>query len=107
MAALLAIRSRLAALAADPVVEDKRAQLDRILQACLGLKVETIASVPEIVPGERLKVKHSVSLAAKIPVRWTGIQSRNGKAGAFTSQTLPAGDARILERNMPRPSNSR
>jgi hypothetical protein len=84
-------------------VEDKRAQLDRILQACLGLKVETIASVPEIVPGERLRVKHSVTLAAKIPVRWTGIQSRNAEGGAFTSQTLPAGDARILEREYATP----
>src|SRR5260370_37911618 len=34
--ALLAIRRRLAGLPADPVVSDKRAQLARIIQTCLG-----------------------------------------------------------------------
>jgi len=39
--ALLIIRAKLAALPKDPVVDEKRAQLDRILQNCLGLTVET------------------------------------------------------------------
>ncbi len=68
---LLAIRAKLAALASsDPVVKDKQAQLDRILQACLGLSVETIAERPEVVPGEQLKIRHIVSIKASLPVRW-------------------------------------
>ncbi len=68
--ALLAIRAKLAALPADPVVEDKRAQLDRILAACLSLSVETTAPVAEVVPGDKLKLTVSVSLSAKSQVRW-------------------------------------
>src|SRR5438309_11435662 len=40
VSALLAIRRRLAALPADPVVSDKREQLDRIIQACLAARGE-------------------------------------------------------------------
>ena len=40
--ALLAIRRRVSALPTDPVVSDKRQQLDGIIQACLGLEVETL-----------------------------------------------------------------
>ena len=54
--ALLAIRSRLAALPADRVVDEKRQQLDRILQACLGLSVETVVPQAEVVPGETLEL---------------------------------------------------
>ena len=36
----------------DPVVAEKRAQLDHILQACLGLEVETTIPQAEVVPGE-------------------------------------------------------
>jgi LmbE family N-acetylglucosaminyl deacetylase len=69
--ALLAIRAKLDALhSSDPVVKDKREQLDRILRACLGLSVATIAERPEVVPGERLSIRHTVSITAAVPVRW-------------------------------------
>ena len=67
--ALLAIRAKLAALPADPVVADKRAQLDRILQACLGLTVETTVSNAEVVPGEALKLRHAATVQTKESVR--------------------------------------
>jgi LmbE family N-acetylglucosaminyl deacetylase len=86
--ALLAIRAKLATLAADPVVDDKRAQLDRILQACLGLTVETIAERPEVVPGEQLKLRHAVAWRAGSPVRWTGT-----RAQGLDSPARPAEDA--------------
>jgi len=71
--ALLALRRELAALADDSVtVRAKRAQLDRILQACLGLYVETIVPQAEAVAGEELKFKHGaiVRAAAARGVRW-------------------------------------
>ena len=52
--ALLAIRKRLASLPADPVVAEKRRQLDRAIQGCLGLVVETTVPQAEVVPGEVL-----------------------------------------------------
>lgn len=69
--ALLALRAKLAGLApGDPVIDDKRHQLDRILQACLGLSVVTTAPAAEVVPGEKLTLTTTVSVSAKIPVRW-------------------------------------
>ena len=66
--ALLALRQKLAALPADPVIDDKRAQLDRILQASLGLTVETRAAQPEVVPGEKLNFRSAVALRSSVPV---------------------------------------
>jgi LmbE family N-acetylglucosaminyl deacetylase len=72
--ALLAIRRRVAALPADPLILDKRQQLDRIIQACLGLEVETVVDRPEAVPGETLKLRHTAVVRARIPVRWTAVR---------------------------------
>jgi LmbE family N-acetylglucosaminyl deacetylase len=72
--ALLAIRRRLAALPADPVVSDKRAQLDRIIQACLGLEVDTVVDRAEVVPGERVKLRHTAVVRSRVPVRWTAMR---------------------------------
>jgi LmbE family N-acetylglucosaminyl deacetylase len=72
--ALLAIRRRLSALPADPVVNDKREQLDRIVQACLGLEVNTVVDRAEVVPGETMKLRHTATMRARIPVRWTAVR---------------------------------
>src|SRR3989442_6141672 len=72
--ALLAIRRRLAALPADPIVSDKREQLDRIIQACLGLEVDTVVDRAEVVPGENLKLRHTAVVRSRIPVRWTAVR---------------------------------
>jgi LmbE family N-acetylglucosaminyl deacetylase len=72
--ALLKLRSRLDILpSTDPVVLEKRFQLDRILQACLGLEVETTIPQAEVVPGEQMKLHHSVSVRSTIPIRWLGV----------------------------------
>jgi LmbE family N-acetylglucosaminyl deacetylase len=70
--ALLEIKKLLAPLAPDdPVVNEKRALLDHIIQECLGLTVETTVPQAEVVPGELLKMRLSVSLNSDIvPVRW-------------------------------------
>ncbi|MDA1274872.1 MAG: PIG-L family deacetylase [Verrucomicrobia bacterium] len=66
---LLAIRTKLAALANDSAVNDKRQQLDGIIQACLGLSVETTTPLIEVVPGEPLTFHHKAVVRSKIPVR--------------------------------------
>jgi len=60
--ALLDLHRKLAALPVDPLIADKRAQLDRIIQACAGLEVSSTADRPEIVPGERLKLTTTILL---------------------------------------------
>ena len=72
--ALLAIRRRLAALPADPIVSEKREQLDLIIQACLGLEVDTVVDRAEVVPGEDLKLRHTAVVRSRIPVRWTAVR---------------------------------
>ena len=101
--ALLAIRAKLAALPSDPVVEDKRQQLDRILKNCLGLSVETTVPDPEIAPGETVKLHHVASVKSSVPVRWvsvrypilkgevpTGMALRTNEATHSAAQTIPA-----------------
>ena len=72
--ALLAIRRRLAALSSDPLVNDKRDELDRIVQACLGLEVDTVVDRAEVVPGEHVKLHHSAVTRSRVPVRWMGVR---------------------------------
>ena len=79
--ALLEIRSKLAALPADPLVAEKRTQLDRILQGCLGLFVETTMPTAQVVPGESLKLKHTVIVRTAVPVRWLGVRGPTGELG--------------------------
>jgi hypothetical protein len=71
--ALLAIRKRLASISTDPVVAEKRRQLDRVIQGCLGLTVETIVPRAEVVPGEVLPLRHEATVRSSIPVRWLSV----------------------------------
>jgi LmbE family N-acetylglucosaminyl deacetylase len=72
--ALLEIRSRVSVLPADPLVSDKRQQLDRIIQDCIGLRVETQVDQPEAVPGETLRMRHTAVMRSRLPVRWTAVR---------------------------------
>jgi LmbE family N-acetylglucosaminyl deacetylase len=72
--ALLAIRSKLAALPTDPVITDKRRQLDHILQVCLGLTTETLIPSAENAPGETLKLTHAATAKSSVPVRWVAVR---------------------------------
>ena len=71
--ALLAIRKRLASLPSDPIVAEKRRQLDRAIQGCLGLVVETTVPRAEVVPGEVLHLRHSATVASGVPVSWVSV----------------------------------
>jgi hypothetical protein len=72
--ALLEIRKEAASLPADSVVEEKRQLLDRIIEACVGLAVETTVPSHEIVPGGALVMHHTATVNSDIPVRWVGVQ---------------------------------
>jgi len=74
--ALLALRAKLATLPADPLVTDKRAQLDRVLQSCLGLTLSTTVATPDAVPGETLRFTHTVS--STVPLRWVATRTQAG-----------------------------
>ena len=102
---LLKIKKLLAALPADRVVDEKRRQLDHLLQECLGLSVETTLAQAEVVPGETLKLHHVVNIHSSMPVRWLTVRypgikteldeaielNTNHPAIRDTTQTLPVG----------------
>jgi LmbE family N-acetylglucosaminyl deacetylase len=69
--ALLDLRSKLKNLPADPVIDDKRRELDRILQACLGISVQTTVADTEVVPGEPLKMRQTALISSSLAVRWS------------------------------------
>ena len=103
--ALLAIKARLAGLPADPVVAEKGRLLDRILQECLGLAVESVASQPEVVPGESFRLRETAVVRSSVPVEWVSVRypglgrKANGAgrlrpgvtAAVDVTRTLPAG----------------
>jgi len=81
--ALLAIRKRVTALPTDPVVAEKLRQLDRAIQGCLGLVVETTVPRAEVVPGEVLPLRHVATVKASVPVRWLAVDyPLTGKSAA-------------------------
>ncbi len=80
--ALLAIRKQVSQLDPDPVVIEKRRQLDRAIQACLGLVVRTTVPRADVVPGEKIALHHEAAVAAGIPVRWISVRY------GLTDQTL-------------------
>jgi LmbE family N-acetylglucosaminyl deacetylase len=72
---LLKLREELSALPVDDsIIVEKRAQLDRILQACLGLEVQTTIPLAEVVPGEKMNLHHSVVIHSSTPVRWVTVR---------------------------------
>lgn len=76
---LLKLRAQLSALPKnEPIIAEKRAQLDRILQECLGLKVETTVAHSDVVPGEEMKLHISAALHSNTPpgtpVRWIAVR---------------------------------
>jgi len=100
--ALLAIRAKLSALPSEPLIDDKRQQLDGLLKKCLGLSVETKTPAPEVAPGESVKLQQTVKLSSSVPVRWvavrypglkrevaTGIALRGNEASHDSAQVIP------------------
>jgi LmbE family N-acetylglucosaminyl deacetylase len=96
---LLKVHAQLAALkSSDPFVAEKREQLDRIIQYCLGLDVKTTIPLAEVVPGEKLELHHVASIRADIPVKWVAtrypsIKSEVSKTIELSSKQPASRDA--------------
>lgn len=77
--ALLELRKKLEAMPTnDSIIQEKKVQLDHILQECLGLKTETTVLNGDVVPGEPMKLHISARLDAKapdsMPIRWSAVR---------------------------------
>jgi LmbE family N-acetylglucosaminyl deacetylase len=92
--ALLVVHDQLDKLTqAHPLVEEKLADLDRIIASCLGLTVETTVPQAEVVSGNTLEVTHAVTLrATSVPVRFDSIfYPRDQQAQAKVGELLKPG----------------
>ena len=105
--ALLAIRRRLARLPADPVVNDKRQQLDHILQSCLGLEVVTTVDRAEVIPGETVKMRHTATVRSGARVRWTGVRYPATHRALTGSIDLHGGRPVVREASQKLPATAR
>ena len=67
---LAAIKAVVRRLPAGPIVDEKNAALDRLLQRCAGLTVETAVPDAVVTPGATLAMEQTIT--AQTPVRLTG-----------------------------------
>ena len=87
LAGLFALRRQIAVLPTDPLIVDKRAQLDRIIQSALGLRVRTTLAQPEVVPGEKLTLTVGIEHTAPAStLRYLGSSAHLEGAGAPASR---------------------
>ena len=82
---LLRVRAALAELPLDPLVEDRRAQLERIIRSAAGISVRSESALAEVIPGETLRARFQVNASGRAAVRWTGLRAFGGDV------PLPAG----------------
>jgi hypothetical protein len=105
--ALLRVRAVLAKLPGDPLIADKRRQLDRIIQSALGLEATTTVSSAEVVPGESLRLRHTASVRSTVvPVRWTAIRYPGVARQLSVATALRAGQPTIRESTQVLPANT-
>jgi LmbE family N-acetylglucosaminyl deacetylase len=109
---LLKIKALLNPLPNTPLLNDKRHQLDRLLQSCLGLQVETTIPQAEVVPGEPLQLHNTAIIRANVPadisVKWIATRypslekTSSGDPINLTPNTLAARDStQTLPANTP------
>ena len=85
---LLEIHGKLNALQSDPLVKEKQKSLDVLIQHCLRLVVETTIPDAEVVPGEKLRLRHSAQVSSDYPVVWLGVHNPN-LSGAVSTSIVP------------------
>ncbi|HEY5079903.1 MAG TPA: PIG-L family deacetylase [Opitutaceae bacterium] len=97
---LLQMKALLAKLPADSVVAEKGRQLDRILQSCLGLSVQTTMTTHEVIPGETLHLRETAVLRSTVPVQW------DAPEGAGKADRLHEGVPVVREANPVLPADT-
>lgn len=90
--ALIKLKKEIAALKdADSIINEKQIELDKILQACLGLQVSTTIAKAEVVPGEVMKLQHTILSNSQIPIRWVSMRFPSSKKEIAVKKLLQAG----------------
>ena len=87
--ALLALHKKVTGLPDNPQLPYKTRQLDRIIQDCLGLHVETTISQFEGTPGETLHFRQVAIKRSDYPAEWLGTELEHAPFGDQRAIALP------------------
>ena len=84
---LLEARDELDKLKDDDWVPQKKAEIDQIIAACLGLHVEAFTETAVVSPGQSLPIKLEAIRRSAVPVNWVWTRAidRRGEDGLGTS----------------------
>jgi LmbE family N-acetylglucosaminyl deacetylase len=87
----------------DSVLAEKKRDLDRIIQHCVGLSVSTTVAQAESLPGETLRLRHTAIVRSKVPVRWISVYYPSvGKENyRFPQATLQQDQTTVRETTRP------
>ena len=94
---LLKLRQAMSGIKDDSWVSEKKAELDEIIAACLGLHVETSATNETVMPGETTTIKLEAINRCTIPVTLQEVRCRNSSGSMKIDAPLPSND-RLLPR---------
>jgi len=72
--ALLKIRTSIAAIPSNSIVQEKRELLDRIIAACAEVDVRTRIANAEVCPGETMRLELGARARGTVPVRWIRVR---------------------------------
>ena len=89
---LLEVRDELDRLKEDDWVPQKKAEVDQIIAACLGLHLEASTETPVVSPGQELPVKIEAINRSNVAVEWISYRLRIGSA-YVSGRTAPVRQA--------------
>ena len=104
--ALIDLHQNLRSLPADPLIDEKRRLLDRIIADCVGLTVESHVGEAEAVPGEPMKLQHVATARSEVPVVWTEIRYPKSIAGVKDEIRLERGKPAQRESTVTLPTDT-
>jgi len=88
--ALVKLKRQIERLPWNPIIDDKLAQLSRIVFSCVGLQVTTTASRAEITPGETFDLTAQFQVAsADVPVSYRGWRVAGGNHFLRAVDSMP------------------
>ena len=85
---LLEIRDELDRLKDDDWLPQKKAEIDQIIAACLGLHLEASTETPIVSPGQELPVKIEAINRSSVAVDWVSYRSASGQPTSV-GESLP------------------
>src|SRR5207253_9244667 len=76
------------------------------IRACLGLEVDTVVDRAEVVPGETVKLRHTVIVRSRIPVRWTAVRYPSARRAINKAIELRANQPVVRETSQVVPAST-